>query len=122
MDDLPEYPVELVAIVDRSIAELPADVAWLTYRDVGKRFGVSRATIARRLKDGLVPGVRIHDGCVLGDGSVRRSDASPTEDEVRGLMQQYADVAGAPTEAQPMSVKFTSVSGLAHSRRNGRHA
>lgn len=74
VDDLPDYPVELVAIVDRSIAELPPDVVWLTYRDVGKRFGVSRATIARRLKDGLVPGVRIHDGCVLGDGSVRRFD------------------------------------------------
>jgi hypothetical protein len=74
VDDMPNYPAELVAIVDRSIAELPADMVWLTYRDIGKRFGVSRATIARRLKGGLVPGVRIYDGCVLGDGSVRRFD------------------------------------------------
>jgi len=74
VDDLPDYPAELVAMVDRSIAELPANAVWLTYRDVGKHFGVSRATIARRLKDGLVPGVRLHDGCVLGDGSVRRFD------------------------------------------------
>lgn len=35
-----------------------------------------------------------------GAGDVRRSEASPTEDQVRGLMEQYANTDGAPTEAQ----------------------
>ena len=74
INELPEYPASLVEMVDRSIADLPADLIWLTYKEIRKRFGVSRATIARRLKDGLVPGVRIRSGRMLDDGPVRRFD------------------------------------------------
>jgi|CXWL01.1.fsa_nt_gi hypothetical protein len=44
------------------------------YRDIGKHFGISRATIARRLKHGLVPGVRFQHQRMLDDGPVRRFD------------------------------------------------
>lgn len=74
LDDLPDYPPEIIAMVDNSIAALPEELAWLTYRDIRKRFGISRATIARRLKDGLIPGVRFQCGRMLDDGSVRRFD------------------------------------------------
>jgi len=74
MDELPAYPAGLVEIVDRSITDLPKDLVWLTYKEIRKHFGVSRATIARRLKEGVVPGVRIQDGRMLDDGPVRRFD------------------------------------------------
>ncbi len=74
LDDLPEYPAGLGEIVDRSITDLPKDLVWLTYKEIRKHFGVSRATIARRLKEGVVPGVRIQDGRMLDDGRVRRFD------------------------------------------------
>jgi len=72
--ELPEYPASLVEIVNRSITDLPKDLVWLTYKEIRKHFGVSRATIARRLKDGLVPGVRFQEGRMLDDGPVRRFD------------------------------------------------
>lgn len=74
LDDLPDYPPEIIAMVDSSIAALPEELVWLTYRDIRKRFGISRATIARRLKEGVVPGVRFENGRVLDDGPVRRFD------------------------------------------------
>jgi hypothetical protein len=74
MSELPHYPSDLVEIIDRSIAELPKEMVWLTYKGIRRHFGVSRATIARRLKDGLVPGIRIQDGRMLDDGPVRRFD------------------------------------------------
>lgn len=72
--DMPFYPPELHEIIDTMLADLPGEVVLLTYRAIEKHFGVSRATVARRLKDGLVPGVRIVDGHVLDDGAVRRFD------------------------------------------------
>ncbi|MBS0506593.1 MAG: hypothetical protein JSR53_04325, partial [Proteobacteria bacterium] len=52
---------------------------------------IARANVRRAANDGPA---------MAGDGPVRRSDASPTENEVRGLVQQYASTEGAPTEAQ----------------------
>lgn len=73
-DDLPCYPSEVIDLVERSLQNLPSDSCWFTYKDIRRCFGVSRATIARRLKDGLVPGVRFCEGRMLEDGAVRRLD------------------------------------------------
>jgi hypothetical protein len=72
--DMPSYPAGLVAAIDQSLQDLPTDRVWLTYRDIQDYFGVSRATVARRVKEGLVPRVRLQEGRVLDDGSVRRFD------------------------------------------------
>ena len=74
IEDMPAYPDALVEAVDRSLAELPATRAWFTYRQIQECFAISRATVARRVKEGLVPGVRFQNGRVLEDGSVRRFD------------------------------------------------
>jgi hypothetical protein len=74
IDDMPSYPNELVDQVGRSIAGLPSEKLWFTYHDIRRSFGVSRATIARRMKEGLVPGLRFQDGRMLEDGAVRRLD------------------------------------------------
>jgi len=72
--DMPAYPRELVELVDRSLAALASDRVWFTYNDIRSCFGVSRATVARRVRDRLVPGVRLIDGRVQEDGAVRRFD------------------------------------------------
>lgn len=70
--DLPSYPEQEVAAVERLVADIKSDRALLGYHDVWTHFGVSKATANRRMKDGLVPGVRIVDGVVVRDGGVRR--------------------------------------------------
>lgn len=72
--DMPHYAPELHVIIDGVLASIPADRALFTYRAIRECFGVSRATVARRVKDGAVPGVRMRDGRVLDDGAVRRFD------------------------------------------------
>jgi CRP-like cAMP-binding protein len=74
VEDLPNYPVDLIEMVDAQIKTIPTDRVLLTYREIHDYFGVSRATVIRRLKDGLVPGIRIVDGRVMDDGPVRRLD------------------------------------------------
>lgn len=91
LDDLPDYPPEIVAMVDSSIAALPEELAWLTYREIRKRFGISRATIARRLKEGVIPGVRFQHGRMLDDGPVRRFDRT----QLRWLLLAIRAPAGA---------------------------
>lgn len=73
-EGLPHYPTEVIEQVDRSIAALPAEKLWFTYHDIRRCFGVSRATVARRMKDGVVPGVRFQQGRMIEDGAVRRLD------------------------------------------------
>lgn len=70
--DLPSYPQEEIAAVERLVAGLKSDRALLGYKDIAAHFGVSKATANRRMKDGLVPGVRIAGGVVMRDGGVRR--------------------------------------------------
>ena len=72
--DLPVYSLEALQLVERALTALPAEKLWFTYADVKSFFGVSRATVARRVKDRLVPGVRILNGRVQDDGAVRRFD------------------------------------------------
>lgn len=72
--DMPAYPLEAVAAVTRTIKEAPTERVLLTYKEIYAFFGVSRATVARRLKDGKVPGIRFRQGRVLEDGPVRRLD------------------------------------------------
>lgn len=70
--DVPAYPAEQVSAVEEAIAAIRTDRVLLGYKDLAAFFGVSKATANRRMKEGLVPGVRIVDGVVLRDGGVRR--------------------------------------------------
>jgi hypothetical protein len=74
--DLPEYPALDQELVDRSIAALPPGRIWFTYAAIKECFGISRATVARKVKKGLVPGIRFRGTSVLEDGPVRRFDRS----------------------------------------------
>lgn len=70
--DLPRYDADEIALVDATIAEMPPSKLWFTYQDIQRLFGVSRATVARKVKAGLVPGIRFADGRVVEEGAVRR--------------------------------------------------
>ena len=72
--DMPVYSDFDRQAVERSLATLPATKVWFTYAAVRDSFGISRATIARRVKEGLVPGIRFRGTNVLEDGAVRRFD------------------------------------------------
>jgi len=61
-------------MVERTIRELPRGRLWFTYKDIQFYFGVSRATVARRLREGLVPGVLMEGDSVIEDAPVRRFD------------------------------------------------
>jgi hypothetical protein len=74
LNDLPDYPSLDQELVDRSIAALPPNRIWFTYSAIKECFGVSRATVARKVKKGLVPGIRFRGTSVLEDGPVRRFD------------------------------------------------
>jgi hypothetical protein len=74
LEDLPDYASVDQELVDRSIAALPPGRMWFTYAAIKESFGVSRATIARKVKQGLVPGIRFRGTSVLEDGPVRRFD------------------------------------------------
>lgn len=80
--DMPEYSQEQIAEVDQIIADIRSDRLLLGYREIQDLFGVSKATANRRMKDGLVPGVRIQDGVVSRDGGVRRF----SRDQVKWLL------------------------------------
>jgi hypothetical protein len=74
IEGLPHYSTGVIEQVNRSIAALPTEKLWFTYHDIRRCFGISRATAARRMKDGVVPGVRFQQGRMLEDGAVRRLD------------------------------------------------
>ncbi len=74
VEDMPTYQTELIIAAKRSIKEISTDRVLLAHKEIDSIFGISRATVARRLKDGLVPGIRIRHGRVLEDGPVRRLD------------------------------------------------
>lgn len=72
IDDMPSYTDLDHDMVERSLETLPEDKVWFTYSAVQKSFGISRATVARRMKEGLIPGIRFNGANVLEDGPVRR--------------------------------------------------
>jgi hypothetical protein len=72
LDDMPVYSELDHEMVERSLETLPVDRIWFTYAAIQTCFGISRATIARRMKDGLIPGIRFEGAQVLEDGRVRR--------------------------------------------------
>lgn len=72
--DMPVYSDFDRQAVERSLAALPPTKVWFTYAAVHESFGISRATVARRVKEGVVPGIRFRGGNVLEDGAVRRFD------------------------------------------------
>ncbi len=74
IEDMPSYAELEHEMVERSLMTLPEDRIWFTYSAVQRCFGISRATIARRMKDGLIPGIRFQGANVLEDGPVRRFD------------------------------------------------
>jgi|CXWL01.1.fsa_nt_gi hypothetical protein len=92
-DDMPDYPLHLVASVEQSIRELATERVLLTYRDIQDYFGVSRATVARRMKEGLVPGIRILHGRVLDDGPVRRLDRTQIKWLLLAVRVRHSDFA-----------------------------
>lgn len=74
VDDMPAYSHEAHASVAAALEALPQSQLWFTYKDIQLFFGVSRATVARRLREGLVPGVRMAGSSVMEDAAVRRFD------------------------------------------------
>lgn len=74
LDDMPEYPVEAIERATQALQQLPSSQLWFTYKDVQFYFGVSRATVARRLQEGLVPGVTMVGASVVEDAPLRRFD------------------------------------------------
>ena len=72
VSDLPRYDDDEMEIVDVSLAETSEAKIWFTYADIRRCFGVSRATVARKLKSGLVPGIRFQGNRVVEEGAVRR--------------------------------------------------
>lgn len=74
LDDMPKYPVEAIERATQALHQLPSSQLWFTYKDIQFFFGVSRATVARRLREGLVPGVRMAGSSVMEDAAVRRFD------------------------------------------------
>jgi hypothetical protein len=80
--DLPSYPEPEIAAVERLVASIKSERALLGYKDVWAHFGVSKATANRRMKEGLVPGLRIANGVVMRDGGVRRF----TREQVKWLV------------------------------------
>ena len=72
--DMPVYSDFDKQAVERSLATLPPAKVWFTYAAVHESFGISRATVARRVKEGVVPGIRFRGDNVLEDGAVRRFD------------------------------------------------
>lgn len=80
--DLPTYSDDEKAIVDRTLEALPQTKAWFTYVDIRQAFTISRATVVRRVKSGVVPGIRFAGDRVLEDGSIRRF----TREQVRYLL------------------------------------
>lgn len=80
--DMPDYPVEAREAADMSLRALPRDQLWFTYKDVKYFFGVSRATVARRLRERLVPGILMDGDHVVEDSAIRRFD----RDQLRWLL------------------------------------
>lgn len=74
LDDMPKYPVEAIERAMQALQQLPSSQLWFTYKDVRFYFGVSRATVARRLQEGLVPGVTMAGASVIEDAPLRRFD------------------------------------------------
>lgn len=81
-EDLPDYSDDERVIVDRTLEALPQTKAWFTYADIKETFTISRATVVRRVKSGVVPGIRFAGDRVLEDGSIRRF----TREQVRYLL------------------------------------
>lgn len=110
--DMPEYLAELQQAVDRSMQALPAAKLWFTYRDIRLSFGVSRATIARRLRDGLVPGVMMAGDSVVEEGPVRRFD----RDQLRWLLLALRCRRGQEEFGRPLTRMMRSRAGDATAR------
>lgn len=82
VEDMPDYPPELSEAIDKMLADLKSEHMLMTYRAIKECFGISRATVARRVKEGLVPGIQFRNGRVLEEGPVRRFDRT----QVRWLL------------------------------------
>jgi hypothetical protein len=74
LSDMPIYSGAAHEAVDAALKLLPPGQLWFTYKDVHFSFGVSRATVARRLREGLVPGVAMAGAGVMEEAPVRRFD------------------------------------------------
>lgn len=82
LDDMPAYDDADRVLVESALVALPAGKGLFTYADVRDSFGISRATVVRKVRGGLVPGIRFVGSRVLEDGPVRRF----TREQVRYLL------------------------------------
>jgi hypothetical protein len=82
VDQIPNYDPHDVREVDAALTGVPATKVWFTYRDIKSMFGVSRATVARKVQARLVPGIRFEGRRVVEDGPVRRF----SRDQVRFVL------------------------------------
>ncbi len=80
--DVPNYAAEDIQTVEHVLAAWPTTKALFTYVEIRQSFGVSRATVARKLKGGLIPGIAFAGERVMADGPVRRF----TRDQVKFLL------------------------------------
>jgi hypothetical protein len=69
---LPNYRSEMIEAVAQEVASIPTDRVLLTCKEIWDYFGVSRAAVVRRMRDGLIPGIRLQHARVLDDGPIRR--------------------------------------------------
>jgi hypothetical protein len=72
--DMPHYADPAIEAAAQCLRQLPPAQLWFTYKDIQFFFGVSRATVARRLRERLVPGVIVDGDHVVEDAAVRRFD------------------------------------------------
>ncbi|MFZ4604060.1 MAG: hypothetical protein ACOYM8_16565 [Caulobacterales bacterium] len=80
--DIPPFSSEAVAFAEEALANAPPGKALFTYADIATYFSISRATVIRRQRSGLIPGVRFIGSRVLDEGHVRRL----TREQVRYLL------------------------------------
>ncbi|MEQ1617040.1 MAG: hypothetical protein ABL883_01695 [Terricaulis sp.] len=80
--DVPTYAAEDIQTVEQVLSAWPTTKALFTYAEIRQSFGVSRATVARKLKGGLIPGIAFAGERVMADGPVRRF----TRDQVKFLL------------------------------------
>jgi len=81
-NDIPPFPPEAEAFAAEALASAPSGKALFTYADIALYFGISRATVIRRQRSGIIPGVRFIGSRVLEEGHVRRL----TREQVRYLL------------------------------------
>lgn len=89
ISELPIYDEDEMEIVYVALAETSASKIWFTHADIRRYFGVSRAMVARKLKAGLVPGIRFEGDRALEGGAVRRFSRTQVRFVLLAVRRRY---------------------------------